>query len=120
MARNSTSCPASALAESDIPGLFYDSSTALCGVPFPSESPWQTLSQCCSGPVMAYNSCLQYCQPISSSTFGSCAMMAANSTSRPSIATCNKAATSDGHGLGVGNGSWALWAVLAALLVRSL
>lgn len=46
----------------DIPTGWKENSTAMCGVTWPSETPFTEISECCTGPVQVSNACFHYCQ----------------------------------------------------------
>lgn len=58
----------------DVPTGWEANKTAMCGVSWPSETPFTQIYECCSGPVEAYNACFQYCATdLTNTLFSYCA-----------------------------------------------
>ena len=77
---------------SDVPDDFKYNKTAMCGLSFPSETPWTNMSSCCTGPVQVYHECFQYCTTDEQyNLFGHC-IMRDTDLEPPLLTTCNNAA----------------------------
>ncbi|KAI7509912.1 hypothetical protein D0861_03377 [Hortaea werneckii] len=76
MSRNLSNCDPNSLQPIDLPSGWNDNSTRLCGISWPSETPYTNLSACCSGgPLEVSSGCWQYCPTdLSNSAFLRCAV----------------------------------------------
>ncbi|GAB1730755.1 hypothetical protein NU195Hw_g52t1 [Hortaea werneckii] len=61
MSRNFSNCHPDSLRLQDLPNGWRDNETRLCGISWPSATPFTNLSACCVGPVQVSNGCWQYC-----------------------------------------------------------
>lgn len=85
-------CRSDRVYEIDIPDDFKHNETAMCGLSFPSDTPWTNLSACCTGPVRVYNECFQYCASDKAlHLFGDCVLVNTE-LETPILTTCNMAA----------------------------
>ncbi|RMY06069.1 hypothetical protein D0868_06062 [Hortaea werneckii] len=122
MSRNLSNCNPNSMQPIDLPSGWNNNDTRLCGISWPSETPYSNLSACCSGALEVSNGCWQYCptdQP--NFVFLSCAV---DHIANISVGggTCNRhlnAAVGAGTavpGLGQWVGLMALWMVVVKLV----
>ena len=54
-------CKPDRFSPGDLPEGWRTSSESMCGVTWPSETPLEAISECCSGPVQVSKGCFHYC-----------------------------------------------------------
>ncbi|RMY69099.1 hypothetical protein D0863_06678 [Hortaea werneckii] len=120
MSRNLSNCDPNSVQTIDLPSGWDNNNTRLCGISWPSETPYSNLSACCSGPLEVSNGCFQYCPTDDpSSAFLRCAVdRIANFSTGGSF--CNRRLNAAAAGMGTavpGLGHWvgliALWVLVA-------
>ncbi|GAB1733535.1 hypothetical protein NU195Hw_g2190t1 [Hortaea werneckii] len=120
MSRNLSNCDPNSVQTIDLPSGWDNNDTRLCGISWPSETPYTNLSACCSGPLEVSNGCFQYCPTDDPGyAFLRCAVdHIANVSNGGSL--CNRRLNAAAPGMGTavpGLGHWvgivALWVVVA-------